>query len=90
MEVGSHAPAKEGWGGYVGVRAAEEGGAIRESRLSEQESGFNTAKSKGIRLSGPLSPTRQQKDEPSQGTCENNSSEEEEQQVPAREEHDGK
>lgn len=26
-----------------------------ESRLSEQESGFNTAKSKGIRLSGLLS-----------------------------------
>lgn len=26
-----------------------------ESRLSEQESGFNTAKRKGIRLSGPLS-----------------------------------
>lgn len=84
MEVGLCKPAEEGLGGYGGVRALEEGGAISrehdgkwqwsvkrlwlprevwsqsyevagESRLSEQESGFNTAKRKGIRLSGPLS-----------------------------------
>lgn len=33
-----------------------------ESRLSEQESGFNTAKSKGIRLSGLLSQAKARQD----------------------------
>lgn len=54
-----------------------------ESRLSEQESGFNTAKSKGIRLSGLLSQAKarqqQEREEMRWGTdtCENKGSEKE-------------